>query len=73
MLKAFPNPAINSTVTIEVPTAWKTFTIDVYDMQGKAVGSYANVRDLNIGQLPAGQYMARVTSGSNVGYVQFAK
>ena len=73
VLKAFPNPAINSTVTIEVPSAWKTFTIDVYDMQGKAVGSYANVRDLNIGQLPAGQYMARVTSGSNVGYVQFAK
>ena len=73
VLKAFPNPANNGTVTIDVPAAWKTFTVDVYDMQGKAVASFANARELNIAKLPAGQYLARVASGSNVGYVQLTK
>ncbi len=73
ILKAFPNPAYSGVVTIDVPASWQTFTIEVYDMQQKLVASYANVRELNLQQLPAGQYVGRVVSGGNVGYVQIVK
>lgn len=69
MLKAYPNPAISGIVTIDVPKAWTTFTIDVFDNQSRQVASVANKRVLNLRALPPGQYLARVISGSQVGYV----
>lgn len=73
VLNAYPNPATDGSVTIDVPSDWGTFHIQLFDMQSKEVASYNNVRALNISALPVGQYIARVIAGTHTGYVQIAR
>jgi len=72
-VKAFPNPATKGTVTLDLPASWKTFFIQVYDMQSKEVATFMDQRELDMRTLPAGQYIARITSGLNVAYLPIMK
>jgi hypothetical protein len=71
-LEAYPVPA-QSSVTISVPQAWQQYSIELYDMQSRLVQKLDNKNILNLSQLPAGNYLARVTSGNNIGLVRVAK
>jgi Secretion system C-terminal sorting domain len=73
MIDAFPNPAANGKLTISVPADWKSFDVELFDVQAREVAVFRNERELNISALPAGQYYGRVTSGSNVGYLKFVR
>jgi Secretion system C-terminal sorting domain len=72
-INVYPNPAVNSTVTLEVPADWHTFSAEIFDIQGKLVCAYNTQRTLNIGTLASGQYLVRVTSGNNTGYARITK
>lgn len=72
-LSAYPNPAVNGIVNLSVPADWKQYTVELFDIQGKAVATYRNTLVLDMQQLPAGQYAARVTSSGNTGYVYIQK
>ena len=72
-LRAWPNPATSGTVTLELPSGWKIFSAELFDMNSRSVGVFNNQRELNIRFLPAGQYLCRVISGGNEGYVMITK
>ncbi len=72
-LNAYPNPAVNGIVNIEVPDAWNEITIELFDMQSKLVGTFKNERQLDVRSIPSGQYLARITSGTNIGYAQIVR
>jgi hypothetical protein len=69
VLKAYPNPTISGLVTIDVPKSWMAFEIQVMDNSSRRVAAFSNKREINIGSLPPGNYVAQVTSGDQVGYV----
>ncbi len=73
IVNAFPNPAPDGVVTLSIPASWKTFLVELYDMHAKEVGTYADMRQLDLRELPAGNYLARVTSGINVAYVKITR
>ncbi len=72
-IKAWPNPAVNGIVTLALPASWKTFLVEVYDIQSKQVATFMDKRELNLRELPSGHYLARVTSGINVAYFHIEK
>jgi hypothetical protein len=72
-LKAYPNPATGDIITIGIPADFKAYSLDIYDIQGKLVGSSNNTADIKMSSLIAGQYLVRVTSGEKVGYVRIIK
>jgi len=70
---AYPNPAVNGTVTLDIPANWTNFYTEVYDMQSRLVLASDNTRVLNITALPKGNYAARVTSGNKTAYIHITK
>jgi hypothetical protein len=73
LLKAYPNPAIDGRIYLDVPTSWNYFTVDIYDMLGKLVNSSKNNRELNLQDLAAGEYLGRISSGDKTGLVRITK
>lgn len=71
--KAFPNPATDGLVTIDVPAEWTDFYVELFDVQSKEVGVYKNQRRIDMRSLPHGQYIARITSADQVAYVQLVR
>jgi hypothetical protein len=72
-LEAYPNPASDGYVTIKVPADWQNITVVLFDMAGREVASFTNTGHINISALAKGNYVARVTSGSNTGYVRITR
>jgi len=72
-LKAWPNPSANGIVTLDLPSGWKTFNVELFDMNSRSVAVFTDKRELNIRSLPAGQYLCRVISAGNEGYVMITK
>lgn len=72
-VKAFPNPAINGKVTLELPADWKTYSVTIYDQASKAVMTLANHTDIDLSKLPAGMYVAQVVHNADVVYAQIVK
>ncbi|MFI5196199.1 MAG: T9SS type A sorting domain-containing protein [Chitinophagales bacterium] len=72
-ITAFPNPAANGIVTLGLPADWKTFQVEVFDIQSKQVAAFNNEREINIRSLSAGRYFVRITSGSKVGYAMVTR
>jgi len=72
ILTAYPNPATDA-VTIKLPQHWRLFTLEVFDTQGKLVSFSENNARIDISSLSTGQYIIRVSSGSEIGYVQILK
>ncbi len=73
VLNAYPNPAADGKVYLDIPASWVSFSVDVYDMQGKLVNTSSNKRELNLQSLSKGNYIGRVSSGDNTGLVRIAK
>jgi hypothetical protein len=58
-LVIFPNPVLNIlTIANNLP---ETFMVYIYDISGKCVLHQKNKKTINIGQLPAGIYLMKVT------------
>ncbi|MEI8279987.1 MAG: T9SS type A sorting domain-containing protein [Bacteroidota bacterium] len=72
-IKAYPNPASNGTITFDIPSDWRNYKIEIFDIQSKLLSTYHNTRTLEIQSLSKGQYMARVTSGSSFAYVRIVR
>lgn len=68
-LIAYPNPSANGIVYLSIPTDWKQYTVELFDIQGKLAATYHNTPVIDMQSLSAGQYAARVVSGGNIGYV----
>ncbi len=69
-IKATPNPSSNRTVQLDIPAAWQDYSVEVFDMNGRLVHNTTNKSTLDLQQLVAGQYVARVMSGNNIGYLK---
>ena len=69
----YPNPAVDGKATLSLPASWKSFYVDVFDMQSRKVASFANTVMLDLQPLPAGNYVARIISGSNTAFVRLSK
>ncbi len=72
-ISAYPNPAPAGVFTLVLPSEWKTFHTDVYDMQSRLVVSQNNDAVINIQSLPAGNYLVRVVSGDKMAFVNVVK
>jgi hypothetical protein len=58
-LVIFPNPVLNMlTIANKLP---ETFEVCIYDVSGKCVFQKKNKKTINVGQLPAGIYLIKVT------------
>lgn len=71
-INAVPNPAANGMLTLQVPADWHNCYVELFDLNSKPVATFGTC-DINISSLPAGIYIGRVTSGSNVGYVHIVR
>ena len=72
-IKAYPNPAGNGMVTLDIPADWKSFHVAVYDVQSREVFSSDNERTLNLQYLTRGMYVAQLRSGGEVYYVKIVR
>jgi hypothetical protein len=72
-LKAYPNPAVNGYVQLDVPAAWKVYTAEVFDMQGRLMQTVQNNPELDLRTLAAGNYLVRVSAGAEAGFVRITK
>ncbi len=70
---AYPNPCTEGWVRFEIPNDWKSYTIELFDVQGKSVAAYRNKRHLDVSLLPTGNYIARVTSGGSTAYIKIVR
>ena len=73
MLTAYPVPANGNVVTVDIPQNWKNLNITVFDRSGKIVSHVSNSNKLNTAGWASGDYIARVISGNNTGYVRLSK
>jgi len=66
--KLFPNPN-NGTFSITLPESMEHATITIFDMLGKEVAKMADANtsqyNLNLTNMPAGTYVAKITAGNN--------
>lgn len=73
VLQTVPNPAQNST-TLQVPSAWKIYTVNIYDAAGKIVATTRNTPNVNTTMLAAGTYIIAVESSDGVtGFARLVK
>ena len=70
---AYPNPASNGITTLNLPKSWNVFHVDVYDVRSKLVVSQDNEHVINMQSLPAGNYVARISSGDKVSFIPLVK
>ncbi len=78
-IQAFPNP-VTSELRIMIPTNWqeRTTVYEIYNNNGMLVSrtqvaKAAQVQQLNVQTLGAGNYIIRVTSGVEVSTSKFVK
>ncbi len=65
---AYPIPAINKQVQLNIPPTWNNYTVEIFDVQSKLVLHTSNNNKLNLSELPSGTYIARIINGSEIGY-----
>ena len=73
ILTAYPNPSATGIYTLNIPKGWNKYTVEVFDMQSKVVANTANTKELKLETLASGEYLVRVISGEQVGYVHITK
>ncbi len=72
-VSAYPNPSLNGIYTLSIPSGWGNFHVDVFDMRSAMIASQDNNSVINLQSLPAGNYVARVISGTNLAFVPLVK
>lgn len=70
---AYPNPATNGWIRFEIPNSWTDFIVELFDVQGRLIKTFQTERQLDISMLPAGDYIARLTSGGTTAYIKITK
>ncbi|MES2704492.1 MAG: T9SS type A sorting domain-containing protein [Bacteroidota bacterium] len=70
---AYPNPAPEGIVNIDVPAGWANFYVEVFDLQGRLINSAKDNRQVDISAHASGSYIARITCGDNISYVKIVK
>jgi hypothetical protein len=73
VLEAYPNPAADGIVTLNVPSGWTTYSVELFDLQGRLAMHTANTAKINMLGLTSGQYIIRVTAGNEIGYVRVTR
>ncbi len=71
-LKAWPNP-VNDHLHLNIPAAWTSYTVEVFDMQGKVVLTFTNTPELDVTSLATGSYIVRAQNGATAGYTQITR
>jgi hypothetical protein len=72
VLSVYPNPATD-VIHVAVPTTWKAYTVNVYDVQGRLMITDKNTSTINVQHLSGGNYLVQVLQAGNAGYASFAK
>lgn len=72
ILKVYPNPVKGGYVMIDIPTIWQSYTIDLYDMQGKLVAQYQNISKLDISNIAKGNYLAVINHVAERAYAMIS-
>jgi hypothetical protein len=72
-IKAWPNPASDGMVQLELPSAWQKFDVWVYDISGRVVKQFTNTKEIDISSLQAGCYNLIIYSNGNIGYSQITR
>ena len=67
-IKAYPNPAQNGIVYVELPADWQQYQIACFDLQGKLVATTSNKNQIDLSQMPAGRYVLQVLCGNQTAY-----
>ena len=73
VLKAYPNPSATGIYTLDIPEGWTKYSIEVFDMQSKVVANFTDTKDLGLTSLSNGEYLVKVISGEQIGYVHITK
>ena len=73
VIKAYPNPAINGMVHLDIPVGWNNFEVVLFDIRSKQVAVFHNEHDLNIQSLSHGTYIAYISCGQQAAFVQIIK
>lgn len=69
-VNAYPNPSATGVFHLDIPAASPAFTIDVFDFHSRCVATSANKPEIDLGHLPRGLYLARVTMGQQYAYLK---
>lgn len=72
-INAYPNPSISGLVQLELPADWKTFDVELFDVQSRVIATCKNERQINMGGLPAGPYFVRVTCGDKTAFARIVR
>ncbi len=73
VINAYPNPSATGIYTLEIPEGWNKYSVEVFDMQSKLVANFVDTKELKLTTIPGGEYLVRVISGEQVGYVHITK
>jgi hypothetical protein len=72
-IAAYPTPAVNGIVTLNIPSGIVYYKAELFDVQSRLVGAYENERNIDISAFASGRYIARITAGDKVYYAQIVK
>lgn len=72
-VSAYPNPVTSGQVHFSIPASWKSYFIELFDVQGKMVATAANTNELNMAHLAKGTYLARITTDGATAYVKLER
>lgn len=72
-VRAYPNPAIGGTITLELTADWQNFTVIIRNLESKVVGSFRNQKVLDLSGLPPGNYVGQVASGTMTAYFKITR
>ena len=72
-IKAFPNPAVDGLINLDIPASWQHYHIAVYDRQSRLVLSVDDHNLLDMSGFAAGVYLAQISSGTNMTYVKLVR
>ena len=73
IIKAYPVPALDGIVHLDVPTSWTNFHVEIFDISAKLVITTDNQRTSDLSRFATGRYIARVTSEGRTAYVQLER
>ena len=73
VITAYPNPAAEGIVKLSIPANWKKYYVQIYDIQARQMAKFVDKCELDLRSLPCGRYLALITSGDNVAYVQLVR
>ena len=72
-LKVYPNPVADNRLHLQLPASWRAYRAEVFDMRGAVLMTAVNTQDLDIAKLSPGNYLVRVSSGNESGWIQITK